>query len=258
MSLSKFLRTYKRPWVDRDLVYFAIVHTPRSGSNYLAELLDSADGITCHTEIFSPHSTYLSRQSDVAYIDRQTRDQDLFGFLQRLVRHASGASAFGFKIGMYDLRWMLVYVLSARRVKKVVVYRRNLLAAFVSLKEAERSGAWIQWSHEAERRDENAKLTLSLREFYIYAAKIKLFYAAVKVIEWATLQTFKWMSYEEMRTRSPGIDVGEFLGLDLSGNWSARTEKQNRGPLRDRIGNIDHVQYFMGIVRADWMLNENA
>ncbi len=121
MSLFDFIRTYRYPWVNPEQTSFAIIHTPRAGSNYLVELLDSVDGITCHAEIFSRKSTYLSRQSNVAYIDRATRDRDIWGFLRHLVQHAASADAFGFKIGFYDLRRMLIYVLFSRRVRKLVV-----------------------------------------------------------------------------------------------------------------------------------------
>ena len=256
MSLLHVLRTYKRPWIDRQQVYFAIIHTPRSGSNYLAELLDSADNVTCHTEIFSPKATYLSRQSDVPYIDKETRDRDLWGFLRRLIVHASGSKAFGFKIGLYDHRAMLAYVLFSRRVKKLVVRRRNLLAAFVSAKEAERSGAWIRWRDVDDTSDQTAKIHLSLGEFYVYALKTRLFYLLVRIIGWVTLQTFLWVVYEDMKKEAIRRQLSEGLDVDLNGR--ERTEKQSKRPIRDRLENIAQVERSMRRINAGWMLNENG
>jgi|GEM_PF-6657138 len=258
MSLLHVLRTYRRPWINHQQVYFAIIHTPRSGSNYLAELLDSAESVTCHTEIFSPKSTYLSRQSEVPYIDREIRDRDLWSFLRQLITRASGSKAFGFKVGMYDLRSMLLYVLFSRRTKKLVIQRRNLLAAFVSSKEAERSGAWIQWKDTPEQTNKAEKINLSLREFYLYALKIKIFYSIVKITEWVTMQKFKWIHYENMKGEHTKRNIEEFLDVDLEKNLRERTEKQSQRPIRDRIENVARVEYYMRFINARWMLNENA
>lgn len=256
MSLLHVLHTYKRPWIDRQQVYFAIIHTPRSGSNYLAELLDSTAGVTCHTEIFSPKATYLSRQSDVPYIDKATRDRDLWAFLRHLIAQASGSKAFGFKIGLYDLRAMLVYVLFSRSTKKLVVRRRNLLAAFVSSKEAERSGAWIRWRDAPDTSDQAAKIHLSLSEFYVYALKTKAFYFLVRIVGWVTLQKFVWVSYEDMKKEATRLQISDSLGVDLNGR--ERTEKQSKRPVRDRLENIAQVENYMKLVNAGWMLNENG
>jgi hypothetical protein len=149
-------------------------------------------------------------------------------------------------------------MLVCRRVKKLVIHRRNLLAAFVSLKEAERSGAWIKWRDAAEAQDDSAKIRLSLREFYIYAAKIKVFHAAVRLIEIVTMQTFRWISYEEMKNGSCQQSLSAFLQTELGRHAGSRTEKQARKPIRDRINNLKQVESFMRLARMKWMLNENV
>jgi len=258
MTLFEMVRAYRRPWINREQVYFAIVYTPRSGSNYLAERLDSAEGVTCHTEIFSPKSTYLSRQTEVPYIDREARDEDLWRFLQRLIAYASKAKAFGFKVGMYDLRSMLIYVLCSRRVKKLVIHRRNLLASFISLKEAERSGSWIKWRDDHAQTRSAGKLTLSLSEFWTYAAKIQIFYTIVLLIEKLTLQNFKWMPYENITQSFDKDEICEFLGVEINDDLSVKTTKQNRKPIREKIENIGHFEHSLRFVNAGWMLNENT
>ena len=251
------IKTYRCPWINRGQVYFAIVYTPRSGSNYLAELLDSAQHVTCHTEIFNPKSTYLSRQTKVAYIDKATRDKDLWGFLRHLVAEASDVKAFGFKIGMYDLRSMLIYVLCSRRVKKLIIQRRNLLASFISLKEAERSNSWIQWRKDQEQIAALPKLKLSLMEFYLYALKMQIFYAFVRILEKVTLQDFKWIPYEVLVRSLNKDDICHFLGVDVREEFFVRTRKQNQSPIRDKIHNIRSFEYSLRAVNAGWMLHEN-
>ena len=256
MNLFDVVRTYRCPWTNSNQAYFAIIHTPRAGSNYLVELLDSAEGITCHAEIFSRNSTYLSRQTDVPYIDMATRDRDLWRFLGYLVGHAAKADAFGFKIGLYDLRAMLVYVLLSRRVRKLVICRRNLLAAFVSSKRANASGAWIQWNNTLEGEERYRKINISISQFLIYYSKRKIFYTFVALCEIITWQKHMRLYYEDVINSSNIDDILRFLHLRGEYKFVSQTKKQNKRPLREQIQNIDRVDSFMNLINAGWMLNE--
>jgi len=128
---------------------FVIVTLPRSGSYFFQSLLNSAEDIICHPEIFKKRRVEISawhrhKLSIENWEDVAARDNDPINFLNRL-RDLNPYNVFGFKAFFIeqfqprpDLR---KNILESRDWKKIFLIR-NPVYTYASLLRAKSSGEW--------------------------------------------------------------------------------------------------------------------
>ena len=83
-------------FAESEATPFVIVFVARTGSNYLAAMLDSHPEIICHHEIFNPggvHRSLSYKNSDLSFGTVEERDRDPWSFLHRIYGFTDGAKA---------------------------------------------------------------------------------------------------------------------------------------------------------------------
>lgn len=127
---------------------FSVIATPRSGSTLLYGLLDSHPELLCHYELFHPNEIALSLRFAERIADTSARAAGPLAFLDDLLgRYAYAypqARALGFKVLLSPLQieTALTPVATCRSIRKIVLDRRNRLAAYASVWTAMNTGLW--------------------------------------------------------------------------------------------------------------------
>ncbi len=224
---------------------FAIVFLPRTGSNLLAGMLDSHPDVLCHHEIFNPdavHRALSYKDTPLSFGTVAERDADPFAFLSRVLGFADGHSAVGFKIGPIQNYLVLLSVLLCRRVRKIVLTRRNQLQAYTSTIIATQTRIWSQHEHSSRpRQGGNPKVTVDVHDLRRFVRKRQAFEAAVLAILRITAQDFLRIDYDDIANPAVLRGVLKFVGVRSDITLTARTLKQNPATLRDRIENYDEI-----------------
>ena len=246
---------------------FIVLSGPRTGSNLLAELLDSHPDVRCFGELFNNepvidyrvHGYDGRNASDIAL---RARDPAALIAQRVFVSVAGAVEAIGFKFhyGHPFFYGGVVEALSADSNLKIVHLRRtNLLRQYVSQVIAEQTGAWMQrhsnprsslkraW-HTLRRRNvpqqvEHRELELQPEETERYFWQQILSgtrYTEEVFVRHALIE----MTYEDLeRDRAAAMrPIWDFLGVPPFGDASSNLVKQNPRPLRQAIANYDELK----------------
>jgi hypothetical protein len=138
--------------------HFVILSLPRTGSTYLVDYLGAAPGVKCLSEVFNPDVVLLRHHqpSDAALTDKNVRDNDPLGFLQRLEQDVGPCAAFGVKLFPSHDQKLLHYFCASRQWKKIFLWRDNILEQYISFLLASAKYGSESW----ERVDDAARLTV--------------------------------------------------------------------------------------------------
>lgn len=222
-----------------------IAAVPRTGSKLLVEMLDSHPEILCHTEVFNPKSTYLSRKPDLSIGTKADRDRHPWEFLERLYSTTTGSKTVGFKIMPSHNNMVLLRLLLSRSVKKIILTRKHWLHAYVSNLYAL---ATQQYHIRSAEADDTAKvgkpkpIHVDPARFRSYVRKIRAYYGAIKLLESVTRQRFFWLDYTEVRDSEAIVRLLRFLGVDERASLEIRLKKQGSADLSQRIQNFSDVR----------------
>lgn len=235
---------------NNDYKKFAIIFMPRTGSNLLCELLDSHYQVLCHTEVFNPKATYLSRKPHLSIGTKEDRDRNPWAFLKRLYSVNDGARAIGFKMSPTDNYRVLLSVLLNRNIKKVILRRENLLETHVSGLIAQQTGVWVEMKDRGPGTDTGSaaghaapsQVSVNVGKFLTYARKVRLFLAGVELLRRASRQKFFHIEYRELKDPETRMRLLEFIGVDKNAKLIELTKKQNPRSLREKIANYEEVK----------------
>jgi hypothetical protein len=251
---------------------FLIVILSRTGSNLLASNLDSHPEILCHHEVFRMDSIHMAstvksgkRKMDLAIFEG--RDREPFAFLRRVYATRAesldgqlcATKAIGIKFSHYQGKWILLALLLNRQIKKVVVRRENILAAFMSGESAWRSSRWVEFADRdySEQKTGPDKIPLQLHRYFPFVRKVDWFYRLLAIIFSVTAQRVASIEYKEITQGDKIPDVLAFLGVDQNVPLQAATSRQAKRRLVDRIANIEEVRgAFAGRSRHERWLRE--
>jgi hypothetical protein len=225
---------------------FVIVYLPRTGSNRLAALLDSHPDVLCHHEVFNPdgiHRSLAYKQSDLSFGTVAERDADPWRFIRRVYEFTDGATAVGFKLGPgRPYNPVLATLMLARRVRKIVVERRNLLHAYTSVLIARATQVWSRTdpaSGGAHRSQ--VRVTVDLPGFRRFVRKRQFFYAVARTQLRGTGQPHRFVAYEDLDDPAVRTDLLAFLGVDPQTGLTDGTVRQNPPLVRPRVENYDEI-----------------
>ena len=139
-----------------DYVRFIILSGPRTGSNMLAQALNSNPSIRCFHEVLNSivgfvmydlHNT--DRQESPTEDDVAFRERDPIGFLEQRIfgEYPDDVAAVGFKYH-YGHIWgfpgVFDHVVKDDSIRVVHLKRRNGLRTLLSLKTAQQTGRWME------------------------------------------------------------------------------------------------------------------
>lgn len=237
-----------RPYGGPGVTPFVILFLPRTGSNYLASMLDTHDDILCHHEIFLPGSIHrsLSVREGTLEMDLgrpEERDSDPIAFLRRVLAMNAGFRAVGFKLSLADPRRSLIASLVLNRsVRKIVVRRDNWLQVYTSALIAEQTNKFLEFADERDTHPgDTVRVNVDTNQFVRYARKRRIAYRALGAMLRATGQPFIEVEYRDIQEPEKVRQVLRFLGVDGTVALRARTTKQNPNRLADRIENWGDV-----------------
>lgn len=223
---------------------FVILASPRCGSNLLCNSLNLHPEILCHNEIFHPSTIFAYGRDKVehAYGTVDERDRDPKAFLRKIWSDHQGHAAVGFKLQHYQGRSIQLGLLLNRSVRKIILHRRNRLAAFVSLLRARKTGIWAGRSGQKQSyRD--AKVTVDALVLRRFARRNRLYIGTVKTLLTLTMQGYLFVWYEDLHDDAVRGEILSFLGVTNDvGLVQAQLQKQSSKPLRNRIANAEALE----------------
>lgn len=124
---------------------FVILGLPRSGTTYLATLLDSHPDLCCAGELFNPYAviTHANDPSDAAVFGRDARPvRAAADFFEKTAQSGVKAGGFKFMIGhnINVLQWLA----KQPDIRIIYIRRHNKLAQVASLMKAAQTQEWAK------------------------------------------------------------------------------------------------------------------
>lgn len=231
------------PSGEVDAGQFLIVAVPRTGSKLLVEMLDSHPEILCHTEVFNPKSTYLSRKPELSIGTKADRDRRPWRFLRKLYETHAGCKLVGFKIMPSHNNMVLLRLLLSRATRKVILTRKHWLHAYVSnqLALATKQYHVSATANEDIPTERPKAVPVDPAAFLRYLRKVRLYYRLIRLIESWTRQQFFWIDYTEIQNRQVMTRLLRFLGVDENAVLEIRVRKQGSADVAQRIENFSEL-----------------
>ncbi|MEW6169436.1 MAG: hypothetical protein AB1651_17355 [Pseudomonadota bacterium] len=224
---------------------FAILSIARAGSALLAEQLDAHPQVVCEGEIFHPqpqHQLSLRALNTVDLSDRHSRPAR---YVAAVLESAAGsAKAVGFRYLPNRNDAAERHILLDRSIRKVVLIRHNLLAAYASHKLALSRDVWtrrrseVSSGYEAPRKQpDEERVPFVAEEFQAYCRQAGDVYGRYLSTLVATGQPVKVLSYCDVVQRCLA-PLFRYLGVDENA-WP-----QERDNTRVKIGSPDVASRF--------------
>ncbi len=244
---------------------FVVFTSPRSGSSWLVDLLDSHARIAAYAELFLPGD-----RTDVDYGCRDlprfeaTRPERRritlvparFGYLRRVFARRDSIDAVGFKLmyGHPRVHPGLLAYLAARRTRAIHLVRKNTLAQIVSQEAAIARGQF-----RARNGEDVADVKVHLD---VAALRTRIAARAEAVSEArATLRRYRLpvreLTYERLKAspRDELAGIAAFLRVEpLEWPMHSPLQQMNRRTLRDFVENTDEVERALATTGDAWML----
>lgn len=197
---------------------FIIVTLPRSGSYHLVSLLDSADDIVCHGEIFKTDYIELRKfHLDKLKLDKADvakRDTDRVGFAQSL-RRINKLKHVGFKIFPGHVNKDQEFnnsLMNSPAWKKIFLFR-NPLYSYASLMRAKQTGVWVLTEGTKHSEDKlNAKIEFSKDEFEQHLSTCKWFENICSRTEKVPANRVFHAHYNKLGEKSHMQEMLKFIG----------------------------------------------
>mmetsp|Transcript_12923 Transcript_12923/g.27249 ORF Transcript_12923/g.27249 Transcript_12923/m.27249 type:complete len:1014 (+) Transcript_12923:733-3774(+) len=211
----------------------------RTGSNLLCGILHNHPEICMHNELFNPidiftyHPNTLLFDEDLSDASWSTLTRDLmpFDFLEHIWNPSTVwkirpfAKVVGFK--SFPEHWKDTHneycfqqnIMQDLRVKKIILYREDELAVYVSMKRAETTGHYMTHTYPPE-----LKIRVDPAVFQIFVNNYRHTFRDQYQSPMATTDTF-WITYDELVdiVASPSVETNKilpklwnFLGVDPS------------------------------------------
>ncbi len=223
---------------------FAVLATPRSGSNMLCGMLGSHPLILCHHEIFNPKGVRLAlelRDSDFSLGSVDDREQAPLDFLDRVWANDLGHPCVGFKLTHRQNEAVYRHVLTDASIAKIVLRRRNRLKIYVSRRISEQLAEWEVYRPEDLTR-ERPRVKVDVRQLRNEAAFDDAYYA--EIVTAMETNGHKWLEthYEDLLSGGEQNRILGFLGVPVpASGLEIRSVKQNSRDLRELILNYDEL-----------------
>lgn len=244
---------------------FVVLTSPRSGSGWLIDLLNSHPAIVAHAELFHTErrtapdygARHLPYFEAYLWPRRRFRVVHQVAYLAKLYAARPGAQALGFKLTYVQAAAnpLLLPLLSLRRVRAVHLIRSNHLAAAISWKVARETGIYHVRRAEPAQGDpvllDVAGLRAELEERELAVARAR------RQLERLRLPRLE-IGYEELvgRQEETLARVLRFLGLEPDAELlESELQRGHAGAPLEQLGNTDEVRTALAGTRFEWMLD---
>ena len=199
----------------------AWISLPRTGTNYLCELLQNHHRIESHYEIFHKHKFYaMNRQTVVNLINRKHstsfsnyRDPNLIKWIHsnpyellKILKEISRGNYFSFKIFPGQLKQSLVRetIINDSSIKKILV-KRNLLDVYVS------RGIAMELKKWGHTDTSKMKLEINFDEFLKWFNWVNQWYRLFEDGLTSVGQNFSVITYRSLHSRESDKDKFIYL-----------------------------------------------
>lgn len=241
--------------------HFVIIAMPRSGSTRLCDILGRHPAIGCHLEIFHPDEVQAHIPRDAGYeiMDTAKRDVNPKLFLDKFLAFNEtwfkGRQCHGFKAMLNRNQLMAVTEIIAPdpRLRKIMLYRDNLLAGYASVELAMTSGVWHRTNDAAPPGEPARRIEFDWDRFFAYAGEQVLTRRAVEEAMHRSHQFFLPISYEETLTKRGMERVWDFLNLPPSAHEGIYLRTYERRVI-DQFVNPERVALAVrALGRPEWL-----
>ena len=232
---------------------FVIVASPRTGSSHLVTLLSAHPDILCSGNSLHPKHVWLSwpRTDLTASVKSELadlRERDSDAFLERLYTSGYGRSHVGFKIFNGQNNAALRRLLENPEIRKIILYRKNVLANFASALAARSSKKWSV--KEGRPLPPPPAVHFDEQEFVGFHNKYVAFYQEVLGRLNHNSQPFHFIDYLDINEPLLFAGLVSFIGADparLSSPSPVRAAhtKQNSPDILSRFLNSADVASFL-------------
>jgi len=234
-------------------VRFVIFTMPRSGSTWLVNLLRSHPQIQCHGELF--------QRDQIVTNDRLLRRPPFFRFrraapglfLRFAYSRRLGARAVGLKMLNDQAPAQQAYLVQRRDVRKVLLRRGNILAAYSSLRVALETDQWI-----VPKGGNATKKTIRFdsKDYERYARKRSTYYDRRRAELESAGGPFIEVLYETLSQPGTHRAILDFLGVDPDIDLKSGVRRQNTPRIIDRFSNPDDVRRHMAEIGCTGWLSD--
>jgi LPS sulfotransferase NodH len=235
---------------------FVIICAPRTGSSHLVSVLSGHPELLVSGNIFDDRKRKrlyvfwpqeeLTPEVKAELLDLRKSDPE--AFLEHIFNHNFGRRHVGFKIFKGENDDILDRIMRDSDIRKVVLYRRNVLANFSSALVARKTGQY--GLKEGKPTGEVPKIKFSEERFIKFHNKYASFFQFVTSRLNALGQEFCFLSYEDINEPHVLANLVTFLGGDpgkpmLKENQFKRQTKQNSSDILSRFSNAYEVEGFL-------------
>lgn len=218
------------------MIDFLLIAAPRTGSNHLCTLLNSDPSITAHYEIFHRDGIFLASGTNASRefknLTIEDRDRNRVEFLENLKRFDSERKV-GFKIFPSHADTMMHFLLEERSIKKILLYRSNILALYASDLIANNQNKFVTLKGEDSSQ---GKVEFLPEKFEKFEEFLTAWFQEAMFRIASTGQSYFFMPYEKVNDQAM-----------LAGLTAYITEAPSQGKLQSshvKSGTIDVLQRF--------------
>lgn len=226
---------------------FVIVASPRTGSSHLTKLLGQQDDILCNGEIFHRKKVYVhwpkaDKPGEILAELAELRARDPRAFLDRIYARDYGRAHVGFKIFSGHSDDILEQLIRDTTVRKIVLFRRNILASYSSSLIAQKTGKHSLRSLPTDQ----PVVKFNPKRFTAYVERYTGFYRSVFDRLNATRQDFYALHYEQINDPWFFSNLIVFIGGDPGRVLPTKGAiKLNASAMLSRFSNPEAVEAFL-------------
>lgn len=231
---------------------FAIIASARTGSSHLTNLLNSRSDILCNGEICHPKKVYVNwhkkyRTPETLAELAALRSTSPGLFLERIFETDHDRPNVGFKILRGQFEDVLRTVMEDRTIRKVVLFRRNVLANYSSKLIANETGQYGLNSKKVPRESrEPIRVLFDAERFRVHRRKYERYYASVMDALLQSGQDFHLINYEEINNPWLFRSLLGYIGADsVAPPDEGKLIKQNPSNILSRFSNSREVEEFL-------------
>jgi len=230
---------------------FIIITAARTGATWLGTSLNSHPEIAFLGEFYRARRRVLKSLGLPSPVAAAMQRHMPFVYIRFAQWRHRDAATIGFKLGLFDDTPFREQLLSAPLIPKILLHRRNLLAAFSSLAMAADSDHWRVEPGEVVKR---SKIAFNARRFDRFCRNRSNFFADLRARFESSAQAYCDVAYEDLADAGQRQEILEFLGVDPTIELTSELPRQNTPHIIDRFSNPDDVRRHMAeIGRTEWL-----
>lgn len=224
---------------------FAVLSTPRTGSNWLCSILDSHPQLCCHYELFNPARPFFAGSPPPESSDLKARRRDPLKWLDRVVAGSAclnaAAEAIGFKLHLDHRPSVLRYLLFASDLPLILVDRKDRLAQFASFELSQKTGAYTADDPE---RAPPSPIKFELEAFKRFVEREEGLRSMVRTLLQQTGEADRLfeIDYEDIGNTEDQQALFVFLGVNPSAEMTVRRCRAKTVPTAMRFADFEYVR----------------